>query len=108
VSIKSHAAYRADEVAGATDTIATYGVNAWLYPAYGRNFTRHITQLRSPAPAAIPSDARWVLIDWLPEKTLHPSPEELQFYEAMRRDPRFALAYRDDYRNQAVFRRVSR
>jgi hypothetical protein len=107
VASRSHAAYQLDRMAGATDTVAAYGPTVWLYPAYGANFTRHVTHVPTAATAsAVPRHAQWVLIDWLPSTARHPSAEELAFYNDMRRDSRFALAYRDEYRNQAIFRRL--
>ena len=94
-----------DRMAGAHDKIAVTGDgrDTWIYPAYGAALSRDVVFVT--APREIPADAQWIVVDQLPEPFQRPAPNELRFYDAVRADPRFILAYRDSRWNQAVFRR---
>ena len=120
----NRAASVVDRIAAPDDTIALDGsFDSWVYPAYGEQLTREVVFV--PNAAAIPQDADWVIVDrswssawghplltdmgrfWKYRGRGTPRPEDLALYDALRVDPRFALIYRDDSTNQAVFwRRV--
>ncbi|HEV2719684.1 MAG TPA: hypothetical protein VG323_06670, partial [Thermoanaerobaculia bacterium] len=93
----SHAESVVDRMAGPHDKIAIHiGSDAWIYPAYGAAVSR--TVVFAAAVGEIPADAQWVVIDQ--------NPGSLRFYNAMLRDRRFRLVYRQERDNQAVFRRL--
>jgi hypothetical protein len=114
-----------DAVAGPTEHCAIdAGFDTWVYPAYGRGWTRTVDFLRAapPGETVIPDEAMWVIVDrtWNvffghPEfvdmghaRFLghgRPSSEDLRVYRQLRRDPRFELVYEDREQNQALFRR---
>ncbi len=122
--VPNRAASVVDRIASPDDTIAIDGsFDSWIYPAYGEQLTRKVVFV--PNAAAIPPDAQWVIVDrswssawghplltdmgrfWKYRNRGTPRPEDLAIYTALRTDPRFALIYRDDRTNQAVFwRRV--
>jgi hypothetical protein len=121
----SRAASVADRLAGPRDKIAfDAGYAAWIHPAFGRDLQRPVTFI-DPAQglAAIPDDARWVVIDrgfrsmWQHENLRdlseyrqylgrgRPSEEELRMLRALLQDPRFQAVYVYARRTQAVFKR---
>ncbi|HYU26582.1 MAG TPA: hypothetical protein VEO74_15330 [Thermoanaerobaculia bacterium] len=116
------AASVADRYAGPRDTIAVDGgFDAWSYPAFGAGLTRHVILIDG---SEVPPEAQWVAIDrswqrfWMNPNLTDmgkfwnfvmrgkPLPEDLRLFDALRRDPRFALVYYDPRANQAVFRRI--
>ncbi|MEA2490725.1 MAG: hypothetical protein QOH21_2517 [Acidobacteriota bacterium] len=111
VYARTRATLAVDRLAAANDTVAVFGgSDVWLYPAYGRQWTRRVIHLpynANSARAAIPDAARWVVVDQAPATLLHPTPAELAFFDGMRRDGRFTLAWRNATFNQAVFQRTA-
>jgi hypothetical protein len=102
----NHAESVVDRMAGPRDTIAVRaGRDAWIYPAYGAELSR--TVVFAGDVEDIPQDARWVAIDQAPAKLSGPVAADLQFFNALARDPRFRLVYRQEQSNQAVFRRTA-
>ncbi len=122
---RNRAANVFDAAAGPDERCAIdVGFDTWVYPAYGREWTRTVDFLR-PAPpgeAVIPDEANWVIVD----RTWNvffghpdfvdmgharflgrgrPSAEDLRVYRQLRKDPRFELVYDDREQNQALFRR---
>jgi tetrahydromethanopterin S-methyltransferase subunit D len=116
-----------DRRAGPHDMIAVEGsFETWVYPAYGAKLSRPVVFLPPDAmPADVPGEANWVIIDrswhtiwastmrdmgdgWKQLANGKALPEDVRFYELLRKDPRFELVYRSDRFNQAVFRRVAR
>ena len=118
-----------DRLAGPHDRIAVDGsFDTWTYPAYGAGLTRDLVYLPPSTPGQpvlIPDDARWVIVDrswssfwghplftdmgkfWEYRSKGKPTAADLAIYHQLLTDPRFALVYRDDGINQAVFwRRV--
>jgi hypothetical protein len=94
-----------DAMAGPRDKVViTGGPDIWIYPAYGAALSRDVAVIKDPRN--IPPDAQWIAVDHLPSPFSAPSPEALRFFDAVRRDPRFVVVYRDVRSNQAVFRRV--
>jgi lysophospholipase L1-like esterase len=113
--------------AGPDDTVAfDGGFDSWSYACFGVARRRDIVYMRPRlgVPVAIPSAAKWVVIDraWaitFGDPAFHdfgdwsthlmrgsPTAEDLQTFEQLRSDPHFELVYRKDETNQAVFRRV--
>jgi hypothetical protein len=114
-----------DRMAGPHDTIAVDGsFDTWVYPAFGVGLTREVIFLpQGTRPGQIAQDVEWVIIDrswnalWThPDFTdlgkMHliglgtPTPEDIQLFDALSRDPRFEMVYRVPTSNQAVFRRL--
>ncbi|HYU24965.1 MAG TPA: hypothetical protein VEO74_07165 [Thermoanaerobaculia bacterium] len=92
-----HAETVVDRLAGPHDKIAIHGAgDTWIYPAYGAALSRAVVFVNSVEE--IPADAEWVAID--------SNPADTQLYEALARDRRFRLVYRQQRDAQAVFRRV--
>ncbi|HEY0142008.1 MAG TPA: hypothetical protein VGF48_14005 [Thermoanaerobaculia bacterium] len=108
--VRNRAAFIADQLAGPHDTIAVFGgVDVWIYPAYGRQFTRRVIRLASDATVAeVPDDAQWLLIDDPPPYRKRPSEGQLRFFREAERDPRWVLRLRHRGFNQAVFQRVAK
>jgi hypothetical protein len=124
---RNRAANVFDGVAAQDDACAVdVGFDTWVYPAYGKSWTRTVDYLPpSQGDVTIPDEANWVIVDrtW----TIFfghprfvdmgqaqflgrgkPSAEDLKVYRQMRRDPRFELVYDDREQNQALFRRKGR
>jgi hypothetical protein len=122
---RDRAASAFDVLAGPNDVCAIDVANdTWVYPAFGRDFTRKVEFLKPTAGAvAIPDDAQWVLVDrsWnvffghpkfvdmgLAARYLgrgKPSDDDLKIYRQLGEDPRFELVYDERRYNQAVFHR---
>lgn len=112
-----------DAVAGERETCAVdVGFDTWVYPAYGRHWTRKVEFLDEAGDASVPDDANWVLVDrsWNvffghPAFTDtgkafligrgQPTDSDLRVYRRLRDDARFRLVYDDRAQNQALFRR---
>jgi len=100
----NHAESVADRMAGPHDEIAIHGGrDAWIYPAYGVALSRTVSFAAEAKD--IPGDAEWVVIDQVPASSAGPDARDLRFYEALLRDARFQLVYRQERTNQALFRR---
>lgn len=120
----NRAASVVDRLAGPADKVAIDGsFDTWIYPAYGAELTREIAFIADAS--AVPEDADWVIVDrswssiwghplltdmgryWKYRSRGVPAAEDVAVYRALAADPRFALVYRDERLNQAVFwRRV--
>lgn len=104
------AATYADAVAGPNDTIAFLGgADGWLYPLYGRQFTRRVRHLRYGAGLQdVPPDAAWLAIDHEPPTLgAPPSASDLALMNEAQASGRFRLVYYDRFHNQAVLRRIA-
>jgi hypothetical protein len=104
------AATYADYVAGPNDAIAFLGgPDGWLYPLYGRQFTRRVRHLPYSARLRdVPPDAAWLAIDHQP--TIFgqpPTPAEAALMNEALASGRFRLVYYDRMHNQAVLRRIA-
>jgi hypothetical protein len=114
-----------DHLARPTDVVAIDSdFDAWIYPCWGRRWTRTVKLLSGTNPADIPLDARWVAIDrswgvtWNhPGFTdfghffdmIHkgtPTPEETALGDALAHDPRFRLVFENRKLNQVVYERI--
>jgi hypothetical protein len=120
----NRAASVADRLAGPHAKIAIDGsFDTWIHPAYGAELSRPVVFIAGAA--AIPPDAEWVIVDrswaaiwghplltdmgtyWKYRSRGRPTPADLAVFQGLQADPRFALVYRDERLNQAVFwRRV--
>lgn len=110
IHVRVRAAAIADPYAGPNDTIAiTGGTDVWIYPAYGRGFTRKVLHLPYATRVAdVPDDVQWLLIDYPPSPGRPPTEAQLRFFREAERDPRFVLRFRHRGRNQAIFQRVAK
>lgn len=116
-----------DRLAAPEDKIAVDGAyDTWVYPAYGANRTRPVVFLTKGAtPDQVPTDAKWVMIDRSWDKLWSnpnltdlgqmkyigrgtPTVDDVRLINALRRDPRFKLAFENPATNQAVFERITR
>ena len=101
------AATVADELAGPNDTVAFHsGLDGWLYPLYGRGFTRRVRHLSTGAGIEdVPRDAQWLVIDRAPSPWHPLSEEDVRLMNAALASGQFRRVYYDRLRNQAVLRR---
>ncbi|HXX68852.1 MAG TPA: hypothetical protein VEK07_16820 [Polyangiaceae bacterium] len=121
---RNRAASVFDKLAGPDERCAIdVGFDTWVYPAYGKAWTRNVDFLRpTPGPVVIPETADWVVVDrsWnvffghpqfvdMGKAALlghgRPSGADLKVYRQLIHDPRFELVYDDRAQNQAVFHR---
>jgi hypothetical protein len=104
------AATIADELAGPNDRIAFHsGLDGWLYPLYGRGFTRRVRHLSTAAGIEdVPRDAQWLVIDRAPSPWHPTSEEDVRLLNAALASGDFHPVYYDRLRNQAVLRREVR
>ena len=122
---RDRAATAFDAVAG-PEEVCAFDVyyDTWVYPAYGRGWTRKVEFLKpSAGDVVIPDDVRWVLVDrsWNiffghPKfvdmgKAQYlgrgrPTDDDVKVYRQLRSDPRFELVYDERRYNQAVFHRI--
>lgn len=121
---RNRAASVFDTVAGPDETCAIdVGFDTWVYPAYGRSWTRTVDFLRpAVGEVAIPERADWVVVDrsWnvffghpsfvdMGQARFlghgRPSDADLKVYRQLTHDPRFDLVYDDRGQNQALFHR---
>ncbi len=121
---RNRAASVLDTVAPATDACALdVGIDTWVYPAYGRGWTRRVEFLKPAAgDVAIPESADWVAIDrswnvffghpgfadmsqWALIGKGVPTDGDVKVYRQLARDPSFDLVYDDRQENQALFHR---
>jgi hypothetical protein len=120
----NRAALAIDYLADPSDVCAfDVGFDTWVYPAYGRDWTRRVEFLRpAEGDVAIPDDAQWVAVDrswniffghpdfvdmgkWDLFEKGTPTDDDLKVFRQLSRDPRFELVYDDREQNQAVFHR---
>lgn len=108
--VRNRAAFMADRMAGPRDTMAVFGgADVWIYPAYGRQFTRKVIRLKYNATVAdVPPEADWLLVDHPPPFGQRPAEEQTRFLREAMNDPRFVLRLRHRGFNQAVFQRVAK
>jgi hypothetical protein len=123
----NRAALAVDRLAGPYDACAfDLGFDTWVYPAYGRDWTRRVEFLHpAEGDVVIPEDADWVAVDrswniffghpgfvdmgkWEFFEKGTPTDDDLKVFRQLSRDPRFELVYDDRAQNQAVFRRKPR
>jgi hypothetical protein len=115
-----------DTMAGQDDHIAIDGdFDTYLYPILGAELRRRITFIpNGKGAAAIPSDARWVVVDrtwnkyWANPKMTNigrfpeyfgtgtPTPEDDLVLTQLEHDAAFRLVHLDALNHQAVFERV--
>jgi len=105
------AASAADAIAGPNDTAAFLGgADGWLYPLYGRQFTRRVRHLRYAARMQdVPTDAKWLVIDREPQLPGRPPTEaDVRLMNEALATGRFRSVYYDRMHNQAVLERIAR
>ena len=106
--MRDRAAIVVDRLAGDGDVIAVnVGSDTWIHPAYGSRLQRRVLTLRGDALDDVPAEAGWVAIDGAAFRDQALPRREGELYWRLKGDPRFRLVYRNEYWNQAVFRRVS-
>jgi hypothetical protein len=112
-----------DTMAGPNDLVAVDGdFDTNLYPVFGADLSRRVVFVH--AASEVPEGARWVIVDrswnavWndprfvdmgrARELLFHGklTADDVRVFDELRRDARFALRYRDERLNQAVFERV--
>jgi len=122
---RNRAASCFDLIAGPNEACAIdVGFDTWIYPAYGRAWTRRVEFLRpADGPVIIPADVDWVIVDrsWNvffghPKfvdmgKSQYlgrgrPSADDLKVYRQLVSDPKFERVYDDRSQNQALFHRL--
>lgn len=99
-----------DDVAGPNDTVAFLGgADGWLYPLYGRRFTRHVRHLRYGATLRdVPPYAAWLVIDRQPPlPAMPPPPADLALMNEALASGRFRRVYYDRMHNEAVLQRIA-
>ena len=115
-----------DRLAGPEDHVAIDGgLDACVYPAYGRELRRKVTFMPPPPdPVRVPEDAQWVMVDHPWNRTWgHPDfkdmsqrglyigqgpvqPEDVRVVRELEHDPRFRIVFRNDPGDQVVFKYV--
>jgi len=121
-----HACFVLDRLAGPEDHIAIDGgLDACVYPAYGRQLRRKVTFMPPPPePVRVPEDAQWVMVDHPWSRTWgHPKfkdmsqfdtyigrgpvqPEDVRVVRELEHDPRFRIVFRNQQGDQVVFKYV--